>query len=67
MFTLNYKIIPFFYINFLMSLSSRNFGIIILKNQSLNVSIVNFNSTENNPAREVDFSRTNTAEAAAFS
>ena len=43
-----------------MSFSSKNLGFITLENQSFNVSIVNFNSTENNSARGLDFSRANT-------
>ena len=35
----------------------------ILENQSFKVSTVNFNLTENNSARNVAFSRANTAEA----
>ena len=50
-----------------MSFSSKNLGFMTLENQSFNVSIVNFNSTENNSAREVDFSRDNSADAASFS
>ena len=42
-----------------MSLNSKNFGFIIFENQSLRISIVNFNSTENNSEREVHFSRAN--------
>ena len=39
----------------------------ILENQSFKVSLmVNFNFTENNSAKDVDFSRANTAEAASF-
>ena len=48
-----------------MSLSWKNFGFIIYENQSCNV--LNFNSTENNSTREVDFSWAKTAEAASFS
>ena len=47
-----------------MSSSSKNFGFMILENHPFKVSIVNFSSTENNSAREVDFSWANTAEAA---
>ena len=36
-------------------------------NQSFKVSTVNFNSTENHSASEVDFSRAETTEAASFS
>ena len=50
----------------LTSLSSKNFGFIIFVNQSFKVSTVNFNSTENNSAREADFSRAKTAEAASL-
>ena len=50
-----------------MSSISRNFGFIVFENQAFNVSIVNFNSMENNSAREFDFSRANTAEAASLS
>ena len=52
---------------FLTSFRSRNFDFIVSENQTFNVSIVNFNSTENIAAREVDFSRANTASAASFS
>ena len=38
----------------------------ILENQSFEVSMVNFSSTENNSAKDVDFSGANTAEAASF-
>ena len=38
----------------------------ILENHSFKVSTVNFSSTENNSARDVDFSQANTAEAASF-
>lgn len=48
-----------FFLYFLMSLNSKNFGFIIFENQSLRISIVNFNSTENNSEREVHFSRAN--------
>ena len=48
-------------------LCSKSFDFIILEKQSLSVSIVNLNSTENNSAREVDFPPANTAEAASFS
>ena len=47
-----------------MSFTTKNFGFIVFENQSFNTSTVNFNSTENNSAREVDFSRANTANAA---
>ena len=50
----------------LMSSTSKNFGFVILENQSLKVSMVNLSSTENNLAMEVDFQRANTAEAASF-
>ena len=50
-----------------MSFSSKHLGFMTLKNQSFNMSIVNFNSTENNSAREVDFSQANTADASSFS
>ena len=50
----------------LTSLSSKNFGFIIFVNQLFKVSTVNFNSTENNSAREADFSRAKTAEAASL-
>ena len=50
-----------------MSFSSKNLGFMTLENQSFNVSVVNFNFTENNSAREVDFSRANTVDAAPFS
>ena len=50
-----------------MSFKSRNFGFIVFENQSFNMSIVNFNSPENYSAREVDFSPSNTVEAASFS
>ena len=50
-----------------MSFTSRNFGFIVFENQSVNVSIVNFNLMENNSAREVDFSQAKTAEAASLS
>ena len=49
-----------------MSSTSKNFGFVILENQSLKVSMVNLSSTENNLAMEVDFQRANTAEAASF-
>ena len=39
----------------------------ILENHLFKVSTVNFNFTENNSARDIDFSRANTAEAASFS
>ena len=52
---------------FLISFRSRNFDFIVSENQAFNTSIVNFNSTENNSAREVDFSHANTAVAASFS
>ena len=59
----------FFLINirFLISLNSRNLGLIVFENQLFNVSIVNFNSTENSSASEVDFSRAKTAVAASLS
>ena len=59
----------FFFIKicFLISFTSKNFDFTVFENQAFNVSIVNFNSTENNSAREVDFSRANTTEAASFS
>lgn len=50
-----------------MSFNSINFGFIVFENQAFNVSIANFNSMENNSAREVDFSRADTEEAASFS
>ena len=50
-----------------MSYSSRNLSIIVFVNQSFNVSIVNFNSTENSSARDVDFSRAKAAEAVSLS
>ena len=50
-----------------MSSISRNFSFIILENQSFKVSALNFNSTENNSATDVAFSRANTAEATSFS
>ena len=40
---------------FLMSFNSKNFEFIMLENQLFKVSIVNFNSTENSSAKEVDF------------
>ena len=49
-----------------MSSISKNFGFMILENQSFKVSTVNFNLTENNSARNVAFSCANTAEAASF-
>ena len=49
-----------------MSSSSKNFGFMILENQSFKVSMVNFSSTENSSAKDVDFSRASTAEAASF-
>ena len=52
---------------FLLSCSSKNAGLIVLENQLFKVSTVNFSSTENNSAREVDFSRSRTAVAASFS
>lgn len=52
---------------FLMSFSSRTFGFIVFEKQLSKVSIVHFNSTENSSAREVDFSRANTAETASLS
>ena len=39
----------------------------VFEKQSFKVLIVNFNSTENNSAREVDFSRAHTADAAFLS
>ena len=45
----------------------KNFDLIVSKNQAFNVSIVNFNSTENSSAKEVDFSRANPASAVSFS
>ena len=57
----------FIKIYFLMSSRERNFDFIVFENQAFNVTILNFNSTENNSAREVDFSRANTAVAASFS
>ena len=44
--------------------SSKNLSFIVFENQSFKVLTVNFNSTEINSARKVDFSRTNTADAA---
>ena len=44
--------------------SSKNLSFIVFENQSFKVLTVNFNSTENNSARKVDLSRTNTADAA---
>ena len=41
----------------------QKFGLIVLENQLFKLSIVNFSSTENNSAREVDFSRARTAVA----
>ena len=38
----------------------------IIENHSFKVSTVNFNSTENNSARDVAFSQANTAKAASF-
>ena len=40
-----------------MSSISRNVGFIVFENQAFTVSIVNFNSMENNSEGEVDFSR----------
>ena len=57
---------PFYISAFFMSSISKNVGFIILENQSFKVSTVNFNSTENNSARDTAFSRANTAEAASF-
>ena len=56
----------FLYVFFFMSSISKNFGFMILENQSFKVSTVNFNLTENNSARNIAFSRANTAEAASF-
>ena len=50
-----------------MSSISKKCSFIIRENQSLKVSTVNFNSTENNSAKDVAFSCNNTAEAASFS
>ena len=41
---------------FLISPSSKYFGFMAIENQSFKVSNVNFNSPENNSARDVDFS-----------
>ena len=38
-----------------MSFNSGNAGLIVFENQLFNVSIVNFSSTENSSASEVDF------------
>ena len=51
---------------FLMSSISKNFGVMILENQSFKVSMVSFSSTENTSVKVVDFLRANTAEAASF-
>ena len=51
---------------FLTESISKKFGLISLENQSFRVSMVNFSSTENNSAKEVDFSQASTAEAASF-
>ena len=56
----------FLYVFFFMLSISKNFGFMILENQSFKVSTKNFNLTENNSARNVAFSLANTAEAASF-
>ena len=50
-----------------MWLSFKNFGSIIFENQLLGVSIVNFNSADNNSAREGAFSCTKSPVAASLS
>ena len=50
-----------------MSFNSKKFGFTVFEDQSFNTSIVNFNLTENNPAKEVNFSRANTTQAASLS
>ena len=50
-----------------MSLNTKNFEFIMLENQLFKVSSVNFNSTENSSAKEVDFSHANMAEATSLS
>ena len=52
---------------FLISFSSKNVGFMVFENQSFKVSTVNFNSTENISAREVDFSRANNTDLASLS
>ena len=59
--------ISFTKIFFLMSLNTKNFEFIMLENQLFKVSSVNFNSTENSSAKEVDFSHANMAEATSLS
>ena len=50
-----------------MSFNSKNVGFILFENQLFKVSIVNFSSTGNSSARQVDFSPANTAESASLS
>ena len=52
---------------YLMSFNSKNFGLIVLENQSFNGSMVNFSSTENSSDSEVDFSCAKKAFTASFS
>ena len=58
---------PIVKICFLISFSSKNVGFMVFENQSFKVSTVNFNSTENISAREVDFSRANNTDLASLS
>ena len=50
-----------------MSFNSKNVDFILFENQLFKVSIVNFSSTGNSSARQVDFSPANTAESASLS
>ena len=50
-----------------MPFNSKKFGFTVFENQSFNTSIVNFNLTENNSAKDASFSRANTTEAVSLS
>ena len=52
---------------FFISFGSKYLGFRVLANQSFKVSAVNFNSTKNNSAKEVEFLQANTANAASLS
>ena len=49
-----------------MSFNSKNFDLIVSKNQLFIVSMVNFSSTGNSSDSEVDFSRAKTVVAGSF-
>lgn len=52
---------------FFISFGSKYLGFTVLANQSFKVSTVNFNSTKNNSAKEVEFLQAKTANVASLS